>query len=90
MANNVSTTCNTDYTKLFIGGVMNCGQACIGQTRILAPRSRYDEIVDKIAGAVSAMPVAPPDDLRGEKRLTAVRLHASSLILRRAPRTVAA
>src|SRR3954469_19000624 len=41
---------------------MNCGQACIGQTRILAPRSRSDEIVDKIAGAVSAMPVAPPDD----------------------------
>jgi betaine-aldehyde dehydrogenase len=41
---------------------MNAGQACIGQTRILAPRSRYDEIVDKIAGAVSAMPVGPPDD----------------------------
>jgi aldehyde dehydrogenase (NAD+) len=47
---------------LIFSGLMNCGQACIGQTRILAPRSRYDEIVDKIAGAVSAMPVGPPGD----------------------------
>jgi aldehyde dehydrogenase (NAD+) len=47
---------------LLFSGLMNAGQACIGQTRILAPRSRYDEIVDKIAGAVSAMPVGLPDD----------------------------
>ena len=47
---------------LIFSGLMNAGQACIGQTRILAPRSRYDEIVDKIAGAVSAMPVGLPDD----------------------------
>ena len=32
------------------------------QTRILAPRSRYDEIVEKVAGFVSAMPVGLPDD----------------------------
>jgi aldehyde dehydrogenase (NAD+) len=47
---------------LIFSGLMNAGQACIGQTRILAPRSRYDEIVDKVAGAVSAMPVGLPDD----------------------------
>ena len=27
---------------LVFSGLMNCGQACVGQTRILAPRSRYD------------------------------------------------
>jgi acyl-CoA reductase-like NAD-dependent aldehyde dehydrogenase len=47
---------------LIFSGLMNCGQACVGQTRILAPRSRYDEIVEKIAGAVAAMPVGLPDD----------------------------
>jgi aldehyde dehydrogenase (NAD+) len=47
---------------LIFSGLMNAGQACIGQTRILAPRTRYDEIVDKIAAAVSAMPVGLPDD----------------------------
>ncbi|CAM3941194.1 aldehyde dehydrogenase [Mycobacterium senriense] len=47
---------------LVFSGLMNAGQACIGQTRILAPRSRYDEVVDKIAAAASAMPVGLPDD----------------------------
>jgi aldehyde dehydrogenase (NAD+) len=42
--------------------IMNCGQACVGQTRILAPRSRYDEIVEKVANFVAAMPVGLPDD----------------------------
>ena len=32
---------------LVFSGLMNCGQACVGQTRILAPRSRYDEVVEK-------------------------------------------
>ena len=47
---------------LVFSGLMNCGQACVGQTRILAPRSRYDEVVDKLAAAVAAMPVGLPDD----------------------------
>jgi aldehyde dehydrogenase (NAD+) len=47
---------------LVFSGVMNCGQACVGQTRILAPRSRYDEIVEKVAACLSAMPVGLPDD----------------------------
>jgi acyl-CoA reductase-like NAD-dependent aldehyde dehydrogenase len=47
---------------LTFSGLMNCGQACVAQTRILAPRSRYDEIVDKLVGAVAAMPVGLPED----------------------------
>jgi aldehyde dehydrogenase (NAD+) len=47
---------------LAFSGVMNSGQACVAQNRILAPRSRYDEIVEKVAGAVAAMPVGLPDD----------------------------
>jgi betaine-aldehyde dehydrogenase len=43
-------------------GLMNCGQACVGQTRVLAPRSRYDEVVEKLSGAVAAMPIGLPDD----------------------------
>ncbi len=48
---------------LAFSGVMNSGQACVGQTRILAPRSRYDEVVEKLSAAVAAMPVGLPDDL---------------------------
>jgi aldehyde dehydrogenase (NAD+) len=47
---------------LIFAGLMNCGQACVGQTRILAPRSRYDEVVEKVSAAVAAMPVGLPDD----------------------------
>lgn len=47
---------------LVFSGLMNTGQACVGQTRILAPRSRYDEVVEKLAGAVAAMQAGLPDD----------------------------
>ncbi|BBZ01269.1 aldehyde dehydrogenase [Mycolicibacterium chitae] len=47
---------------LVFSGLMNSGQACVGQTRILAPRSRYDEVVEKLGNAVSAMPAGLPDD----------------------------
>ena len=47
---------------LVFSGLMNSGQACVGQTRILAPRSRYDEVVEKLAAAVAAMQVGLPDD----------------------------
>ena len=47
---------------LLFAGLMNTGQACVAQTRILAPRSRYDEIVENIGAAVAAMPVGLPDD----------------------------
>ena len=47
---------------LLFSGLMNSGQACAAQTRILAPRSRYDEIVEKVAAGAAAMPVGRPDD----------------------------
>ncbi len=47
---------------LVFSGIMNTGQACVAQTRILAPRSRYDEIVDTVSTFVQALPVGPPSD----------------------------
>src|SRR5437588_2406607 len=47
---------------LVFSGIMNTGQACVAQTRILAPRSRYDEIVDAIGAFVQALPVGLPSD----------------------------
>ncbi|SEA31089.1 MULTISPECIES: aldehyde dehydrogenase [unclassified Mycobacterium] len=51
----------------FIGNLgnttfMNNGQVCTSQARILAPRSRYDEIVDAVAGYVRSMTVGNPLD----------------------------
>lgn len=47
---------------LVFSGIMNTGQACVAQTRILAPRSRYEEIVDAVKNFVTAMPVGVPSD----------------------------
>ena len=38
-------------------GLLNNGQACAAQTRFLAPRSRYKEIVDAMAAGMAAMKV---------------------------------
>jgi betaine-aldehyde dehydrogenase len=40
----------------------NSGQACTNQTRILVPRSRYDEAVDAICQLVKSFPVGDPMD----------------------------
>ena len=42
--------------------MMNNGQACVAQTRVLAPRSRYDEVVSALADAVGAQKVGDPAD----------------------------
>ncbi|MBU3064771.1 aldehyde dehydrogenase [Nocardia sp. NEAU-G5] len=47
---------------LLFSGVMNAGQACVAQTRILAPREHYAEVVEKIAAAAAASTVGRPDD----------------------------
>ena len=44
------------------GGILNNGQACVAQTRILASRSRYDEVVDALTEAVAAQVVGDPMD----------------------------
>ncbi|HEY9367995.1 aldehyde dehydrogenase [Streptomyces sp.] len=41
---------------------MNNGQACVAQTRILVPRSRYDEIAEAFAAAAGALVVGDPLD----------------------------
>ena len=46
----------------FIAGVpmasmLNNGQACYNGTRVLAPRQRYDEVVDALAGMASSLKV---------------------------------
>lgn len=46
--------------ELLSAAVMNNGQACVAQTRILASRNRYDEVVDALTEAVGAMVVGDP------------------------------
>ncbi|MFZ4515289.1 MAG: aldehyde dehydrogenase [Acidimicrobiia bacterium] len=46
--------------NLMYASFMNNGQACIAQTRILAPRSRYDEVVDAIVEQTRALVVGDP------------------------------
>ncbi|HVB92219.1 MAG TPA: aldehyde dehydrogenase [Acidimicrobiales bacterium] len=53
---------STAVPALLPNAIMNNGQACIAQTRILAPRARYDEVVDAIVAGVAAMPVGDPMD----------------------------
>jgi betaine-aldehyde dehydrogenase len=48
--------------NLLGAALLNNGQACGAQTRILAPRERYAEIVEAIAGAVGAMKLGDPLD----------------------------
>ncbi|WP_216897403.1 aldehyde dehydrogenase [Nocardia alni] len=47
---------------LKFGSLLNNGEACIAQTRILAPRSRYDEIVTALGALVSSLRVGDPRD----------------------------
>ncbi|MDZ7675388.1 MAG: aldehyde dehydrogenase family protein [Acidimicrobiales bacterium] len=46
-----------------VGGAMHLsGQVCGAHTRVLIPRSRYDEFVDAAADAAAAVPVGDPHD----------------------------
>lgn len=47
---------------LLMSGLMNSGQACVAQTRILAPRSRYDEILEAMVTGAGFMAVGDPSD----------------------------
>jgi betaine-aldehyde dehydrogenase len=48
--------------EMVMSGLMNNGQVCGAQSRILAPRSRYDEVVDALAAKVGALSVGDPLD----------------------------
>jgi betaine-aldehyde dehydrogenase len=47
---------------LKLASLMNNGQACIAQTRILASRGRYDEVVGALTETVRGMRVGDPAD----------------------------
>jgi len=58
---------DADLTPAIAGllpaAIMNNGQACVAQTRILASRRRYTEVVDALAAAVETVSVGDPMDL---------------------------
>lgn len=47
---------------LMDAGILNNGQACVAQTRILASRTRYDEVLEAVTEAVAAQVVGDPMD----------------------------
>ena len=47
---------------LKFASLMNNGQACVAQTRILASRKNYASVVDALGEAVKGMKVGDPDD----------------------------
>ncbi|MFH5208873.1 aldehyde dehydrogenase [Antrihabitans spumae] len=47
---------------LLMSGLMNSGQACVAQTRILAPRSRYDEMLEAMVTGAGFMAVGDPTE----------------------------
>ena len=53
---------DTALPMLVPNAIMNNGQACIAQTRILAPRDRYSEVVEALVERVQAMRVGPAVD----------------------------
>ncbi|MCB1249564.1 MAG: aldehyde dehydrogenase [Acidimicrobiales bacterium] len=48
--------------QLLPAALMNNGEACVAQTRILAPRGRYDEVRDALADALRNFTVGDPLD----------------------------
>ena len=53
-----------DHTvkHLKMAGLMNNGQACVAQTRILVSERRHDEVVDALAEMMSGLQVGDPAD----------------------------
>jgi betaine-aldehyde dehydrogenase len=51
---------------LKMASLMNNGQACAAQTRILAPRGRYGEVADALSAMVGGLAVGDPSDMGTE------------------------
>ncbi|MGZ6339595.1 MAG: aldehyde dehydrogenase [Candidatus Limnocylindrales bacterium] len=49
-----------------VAGLMNSGQACVAQTRVLVPSSRYGEFVDAMAAMVEELVVGDPGEVATE------------------------
>ena len=52
----------TTMGGLRFASLMNSGQACVAQTRILASKQRYAEVVDAVGAMVESMQVGDPSD----------------------------
>jgi acyl-CoA reductase-like NAD-dependent aldehyde dehydrogenase len=52
----------TMVPQLVDAGIMNNGQVCAAQSRILVPRSRYGEVVDALAETIGGQAVGDPAD----------------------------
>lgn len=50
----------SNFEKLFACTLMNSGQTCVLGTRILAPRQRYDAVVDTFAALAASLVVGDP------------------------------
>lgn len=57
---------DTTMAGLKTAALLNSGQGCVCQTRILVSRRRYGEVVDALAETVSAMKVGDPRDVTTE------------------------
>ena len=53
---------HTTVSSLVPASLMNNGQACVAQTRMLVPRHRYSEVVDGLVEAVRSVNVGDPFD----------------------------
>ena len=51
-----------------LAGLMNSGQACVAQTRVLVPAARSGEFVDALAAMVESVPVGDPERSRHRDR----------------------
>ncbi len=47
---------------LVFSGILNSGQACVAQTRVLVPRSRHDEIVQAMVDVAATFTPGLPED----------------------------
>jgi len=52
----------TAIPNAFVIGFMNSGQACVAGTRLLVPKSRFDEVKRALVDAAPAFPVGTPAD----------------------------
>lgn len=52
----------TAVPQIVDAGIMNNGQACVAQTRILAPRATYDQVVEAVTETVAGLKVGDPLD----------------------------
>ena len=72
---------DTSLGHIVSNGLMNNGQACIAQTRILAPQSRYDEVVDALAAKVGALKVGSALDADHRDRPAGRRAASATRVL---------